>query len=148
MQQELLLIQRLLVSCELQLFHLLMLLSNSRINNIIAIQIASLILLGTFILLTTCGVLSKGIPNAAANMLLVNFFWTVGLLILLTHIATTIYAAFRAQRGEVYAYPMAIKFLFPLGLSHLLHGVISILKGLAKEPDPGHNQLQIKVAQK
>jgi hypothetical protein len=30
----------------------------------------------------------------------------------------------------------------------MVFGIYSMLKGLAKEPDPEHNQLQIKVAQK
>jgi uncharacterized protein len=79
----------------------------------ITVQIVSLILLGTFMLLTTCGVFSKGVANGTINILLLTFAAIVIipiLLILLTHIATTIYAAFRARKGEVYTYPMTIKF--------------------------------------
>lgn len=79
----------------------------------ITVQIASLMLLGIFIILTTCGVFSKGVANGTINILLVTFAVIVVipiLLILLTHIATTIYAAFRAHKGEVYTYPMTIKF--------------------------------------
>jgi uncharacterized Tic20 family protein len=77
------------------------------------VQISSLVLLGIFMLLTTCGMMSKGVSSATTNGLLVTFSLIVALpilLILLTHIATTIYAAFRAQKGEVYSYPMTIKF--------------------------------------
>jgi uncharacterized Tic20 family protein len=79
----------------------------------ITVQIASLMLLGIFMILTTCGVFPKSILNGNIYILLVTFAVIVVipiLLILLTHIATTIYAAFRAYKGEVYTYPMTIKF--------------------------------------
>jgi uncharacterized protein len=79
----------------------------------ISLQIFGLMLLGAFMLGTTCGVLPKIVSNDTIGILLFTFAAIVVLpilLILIFHIAATIYAAFRAYKGEVYTYPMTIKF--------------------------------------
>jgi uncharacterized protein len=81
----------------------------------ISLLIVSLMLLGIFMVGATCGIFVTNISSSAMfNALFITFLLIIVLpiiLILLFHVGATIYAAFRAYRGEVYSYPMTIKFL-------------------------------------
>lgn len=65
-------------------------------------------ILAVFILLAVCGVINAG-GNLISTVLLLS---TIGIAaLLLTHIATSIYAAIRASKGEVYNYPFVVNIL-------------------------------------
>jgi uncharacterized protein len=79
----------------------------------ISLLIVSLTLLGVFMIGATCGIFVRNASTATISVLMITFALIIVLpivLMLLFHIGATIHAAFRASRGEVYNYPMTIKF--------------------------------------